>query len=329
MISPEKALRLGSAAATAWGSLAAPPRILNIRENIVLDVAFTDGRRGALRLHRPGYQSRDGILAELDWTERLADRGFQVPRPIATRAGGLTGSVDDRITSLVSWIDGQPIGVAGVPLAGGQAEQVADFRALGTLIAALHRETDALSFDRPPARPAWDIEGLLGADPWWGRFWENPALTDADGRLLFAARDKARARLHQMLGQDADYGLIHADLMRENVLRTAAGLALIDFDDSGYGFRLYDLGTALVQNLEEPMFPALARALAEGYGAGRGGPAPDALDLTLFTMLRAFASAGWIMTRAAADDPRHQYYADRAVRLAGDFLADRPLWGGR
>ena len=329
MTSPDEALALGSAAARAWGALAAAPRILNIRENIVLEVLFAEGQRGALRLHRPGYQSRAGIEAELDWTRRLADRGTQVPRPIATRAGALTGVTGGRITSLVSWIDGRPLGTAGIPLAGTKAEQIAKFHALGSVIAALHRETDQLEFAVRPDRPSWDVDGLLGEQPWWGRFWENPALTGPDQRLLLAAREKARGRLDEMLARNADYGLIHADLMRENVLCTSTGLALIDFDDSGYGFRLYDLGTALVQNLEEPHFPALAEALARGYATASGGRACDPRDLTLFTMLRAFASTGWIMTRAAGDVARHSSYVSRAVGLARDYLEDRPLWGGR
>jgi hypothetical protein len=33
-------------------------------------------------------------------------------------------------------------------------------------------------------------------------------------------------------------------------------------------------------------------------------------------MLRTFASAGWIATRAAANDPRQRFYAARALRMA-------------
>ena len=32
-------------------------------------------------------------------------------------------------------------------------------------------------------------------------------------------------------------GLIHADAIQENVLNHAGALSLIDFDDSGYGYR--------------------------------------------------------------------------------------------
>ena len=49
-----------------------------------------------------------------------------------------------------------------------------------------------------------------------------------------------------------DRGLIHADLLGENILDDGAGLRLIDFDDCGWGFRFYDLGTAMLQSLGRP-----------------------------------------------------------------------------
>ena len=39
-------------------------------------------------------------------------------------------------------------------------------------------------------------------------------------------------------------------------------------------------------------------------------------QISLFVALRAVASCGWIVTRAAPDDPRQRFYASRAVRAA-------------
>ena len=116
--------------------------------------------------------------------------------------------------------------------------------------------------------------------------------------------------------EGADFGLIHADVLRENVLIHEGRLSLIDFDDSGFGFRAYDLATAEVQGLEDPMNAVASLALHEGYRAARRADAPPLGDVTLFVALRTFASCGWIVTRAAPDDPRQRFYADRAVRAA-------------
>lgn len=307
---------LAAAALRHWGRVAAPPRLIKARENVVFEVKFADGRHGALRLHRPGYQQRAAIEGELDWCAGLARAGFPVPAPLATLEGGWTCTAGDRLASCVGWMEGAALGDAGRPLAGSAEEQARLYFDVGRLIGRLHAATDGLPAGTGRARPAWDEAGLLGEAPLWGRFWENPAFGAAERAEIEEARAQAARRLAVLRANGGDFGLIHADVLRENILVREDGLALIDFDDSGWGFRLYDMGTALVQNLEEPAFAAIARALAEGYRSMRPTPAFDAAELLLFTMLRAFASAGWIMTRAAPDDPRQGLYADRALRLA-------------
>lgn len=317
----DPAAALAQAACAFWGATARPPRLIKARENIVYQIWLPEGQKAALRLHRPGYQSVSAIGAELDWTADLARLGQPVPQPVAGRDGGWTVRVGDRVASVVGWLEGTAIGASERALDGDAPAQAALFGRIGRLIGGIHAATDRIVFARHPDRPRWDINGLLGDAPLWGRFWQNPALSAADVALVGAARLSARERLQALMAGGCDFGLIHADVLRENVLDRAEGLALIDFDDSGYGFRLYDLGTALVQSLEEPHLPALAHTLAEGYGAARGCTAPDPRSLLLFTMLRAMASCGWIVSRAGDDDPRQGFYAERAVRLSRHWLA--------
>jgi Ser/Thr protein kinase RdoA (MazF antagonist) len=208
------------------------------------------------------------------------------------------------------------MGAAGVPLPGSRAEQADWHRELGRLIARLHAATDTL--DPPPEfeRPRWDSAGLLGETPFWGRFWDHPALGHDEATLLRHTRDFLRERLADHSAQGS-YGLIHADVLRENVFVSDGGLSLIDFDDSGFGFRLYDLGTVLSQNLAEPALPDIAQALAEGYGETR--PVEAAL-MPVFTLMRCCASVGWTMPRLAPQDPIHRSHIARAVGLAQRVL---------
>ena len=310
------ALDLARRAAPLWGG--GEPRPVALSENAVFRLETPHGPV-ALRLHREGYQSLQGIGAELRWVAELAARGFPVPQPVATRDGQLVAHVAGRALSAVRWMEGRPVGRAAEPLAGGRQDQAELFRRIGALMGGLHGLTDSLALGANLPRPHWDAEGLLGENPLWGRFWKNAAL-DADARALIClARDLARERLRD---RPLDYGLIHADVLRGNLLEGPQGLVLIDFDDCGYGFRGYDLGTALVESLEEPHLPLLAEALLEGYGAARPQAGVELPDLVLFTMLRSLASCGWIMSRAAPDDPRQQLYAARALRLANKLVSD-------
>lgn len=184
-----------------WGNAVLPPQLLQIRENVVFRVWLDDGRQAALRLHRPGYQSRAAIEAELAWIAALARQGVLVPAPLLTRNGGLTATTGDRIASCVSWIDGAPIGRAGQNLAGDLARQEVLFESLGQLLGKLHSVSDGLDGGAMISRPVWDQNGLLGDDPLWGRFWDNPAFGPADRQIILAARDTARSQLAAMRAQ--------------------------------------------------------------------------------------------------------------------------------
>ncbi len=48
-------------------------------------------------------------------------------------------------------------------------------------------------------RPAWDIDGLTGDAPFWGRFWEHPALSPDQAATLRKGRDFLRERLTDYL----------------------------------------------------------------------------------------------------------------------------------
>lgn len=296
-------------AAAHWGGR--DLRLIRARENTVYQMRLPDGGLAALRLHREGYQAAAAIRSELWWCEALAGAGLPVPGPVPSASGEMLVGLDGgRHASAVRWLAGAPFGLAGVPLAGPAAERVARHRALGELVARVHAATDKLTLPKWFQRPRWDVEGLVGEAPLWGRFWDHPALERDEGAELAAARQF----LHDQIGRHAsaggDFGLIHADVLRENVLVNEGALSLIDFDDSGFGFRLYDLGTVMSQSLYQADYVDLRDALAEGYGGQR---AADVNMIEVFTLARTCASVGWTMPRVAAADPVHRGHIARAV----------------
>jgi Ser/Thr protein kinase RdoA (MazF antagonist) len=324
-MTPAEADALAAEALAVWGGTGVP-RLLKLRENAVFAAALPEVGRAVLRIHRRGYQSEDAIRSELWWLDALADRGLAVPRPLVTPDGATVAHLGDgRIASMLTWVEGTAIGAAGVPLAGDAAAQMRVHASLGHALAELHVTTDRLHL--PPAfrRPRWDAEGLLGEAPFWGRFWEHPAAGPDDRDILAEFRKEAAARLADYAAGGADQGLIHADVLRENVLWQGHRAALIDFDDSGWGFRLYDLGTALSQCLYEPHLPAIAEALAAGYATERPLSGADRAMLPWFTALRCCASVGWTMPRLAPDDPVIRTHLDRALRAARTVLDGRDL----
>lgn len=307
---------LAHQAASHWG--ATVTCLIRARENAVYEMALPDGSRAALRLHRKGYQGDTAIRSELWWCAELAVAGVPVATPVPARTGDLLVTLPNgRTASAIVWIDGDPLGEAGVPLAGPLSLQIARHRALGRLIAQVHTVTDTLTLPPDFIRPRWDVAGLVGEAPFWGRFWDHPGATREQTDILCAARDFLRDALIDHL--PGDFGPIHADVLRENVLVNDGSLSLIDFDDSGLGFRLYDLGTVLSQNLYEPGYADIRDALIQGYTETR--PATQRM-VEIFTLARTLASVGWTMPRLAADDPIHRSHIARAVMCARRVMSD-------
>lgn len=318
----DEALAYAREALEFWGGGVAP-RLIKNRENAVFETVLGDGRRAALRLHRPGYQSDDAIRSELWWAEALVAEGLSVPVPVRSLDNDVLALVPaaKRMASVVTWMEGTPMGEGDVPLAGTPAEQDAMHFALGAELARLHKASDAAELPNDFERQVLDGDALLGENPAWGRFWKNPALTNAEAEMLLSAR----ARLRDVIGAHAmaggDFGLIHADALRENVLLQDGAVRLIDFDDGVFGFRMYELGVAMSQNWDQPNRDDLGRALLAGYASERALPPDAEALLEPFTVMRGLASCGWVIGRYAPDHPACRSYAERALEMVARWMA--------
>ncbi|UWQ79878.1 phosphotransferase [Leisingera sp. S132] len=309
-----------TASLSLWGMQGAQTRLIATRENQVYRVDHA-GRAYALRLHRPGYRTDAELWSELQWMNAAAEGGLHVPAPIPSASGAFLHVADGIQVDVLTWLSGAPIGQTGADL--DTADRNALFYGIGREMARLHAVSDRWTLPEGFSRWSWDREGLLGEDPLWGRFWENPSMTKEDRALFLALRSEANAELQRLEG-NLDYGLIHADLVRENVMAEGDKLQLIDFDDSGFGFRLFDLATTLLKNMRETDYPALRDALIAGYMSVR---VIDLGALDLFILLRSATYAGWIINRM--DEPgskvRNQRFIGTARVLARQYLARKGM----
>ena len=298
-------------ALSLWGFRDARYEFIAGRENRVYRVRSSNGDF-ALRLKRPGYRSKAELISELQWLDAMDRAVLHVPRPKRSLGGRLLEQIDGRYVDMIGWMQGVPLGEGQVEIGPGA------YRRLGQELAKLHTACDA--WERPLGftRWSWDSDGLLGSQPVWGRFWENPTL-DPETRDLFADfRQRARSDLAGWADR-LDYGLIHADPLRENVLIDGDDVKLLDFDDGGFGFRLFDIATALLRNLDEPNYPDLKKALLAGYHEVRP---LDETRFDLFLVLRAVTYVGWIVPRMHEDQARerNRRFIDRAARLCSAYL---------
>jgi Ser/Thr protein kinase RdoA (MazF antagonist) len=317
---------LALASLQAWHIDCVNIQLIKYRENAVYKVVTVDGRRYALRVHRSGYHSNAALRSELQWMAALRASGIEVPTVIPTSTGELFVCAMLPVTNetvqvdLFEWIDGCQIGTTERGLEGNPADIVRMYRTIGRVAARLHEHSSNWEIPQGFSRHAWDVEGLVGEQPFWGRFWELDALTPAQRRLLLDAREIVRTELSAMMAapEHADgYGLIHADFVPDNLMVANGEVRLIDFDDAGFGWHLFEIATALYFIREDPHYAVARDALIEGYREHRSLPDHVLDKLPVLMMARGFTYLGWVHTRKGTDVARD--LTPFVVRLACEF----------
>lgn len=271
-------------------------------ENITFKVSDDAGNLYTLRLHRPAYHTLEELQSERLWTKALLQAQIHVPQPINTRDGRDYASVDipllgeRRHASLSRWVPGEPL----MPLIRDDTPREwleLQFQKLGALIATMNNQAARWHPPDQFRRHALDADGLMGVQPFWGRFWERSDVSAGERALLV----ETRTRLHERLvryGKDASrYSVIHADLHPGNVLLSGDTLTAIDFDDVAWGWHMYDLAAALNQCQEFAEFGALYAACVAGYRNVRPVAEEDLAMLPLFLLVRGMAEIGWFADR--------------------------------
>lgn len=277
---------------------------IKMRENTVFRADTPDGPI-ALRLHRPGYRSLAEVNAESEYIDILAQHGFDVVQLIQTIEGTYTAVVNDGETEAIvdaqRWLEhSQQLGDTE------NAESTAEldathFHALGTIAARMHIVAENLAGTHSFFRQPWDAEGLVGKNALWGDATGIRGLTNEQQAQLLRSREVILNALDKF-GRNADvYGTIHADFTPENVLVHEGKLIVIDFDDFGDGWYLFDLATVLFWFLEHPEYEAFRSSLLAGYRELRELNAEQEELLQLFLVARGFTYLGWAATRPETD----------------------------
>ncbi len=331
-LEPEERLRrlraLAIAALEQWNLDVRSVEPLKVRENAVFAVQLRDGRRVALRVHRYGYHTDAALESEYMWLQALGESGIEVPAFVPTRQGrnfALASTSDVPVShqvDVLQWIEGSMLGALGEHMHASEVDVQRVYRVVGELAAAMHTQASAWSRPAGFVRHAWDIDGLVGERPLWGRFWDLEALGRHDADILRELRARLQRDLRNF-GSGADrYGLIHADLVPENILVSGTTPRIIDFDDFGYGWHMFELATTLYFIRREPFYEEARDALIAGYRRRRPLPDEHVSLLPLFLAVRGTTYLGWVHTRHGEQVARDltPQLIELALAAASDYL---------
>jgi Ser/Thr protein kinase RdoA (MazF antagonist) len=275
-------------------------RLLNLSENATYAVEGAE-RRYALRVHRDGYHSAAAIASELAWLLALREAGVvTTPRPIWTREGHLIAQVGHpklprpRAVVLFDWETGAE------PAIGDDLTE--PFERLGAVTARMHAH--ARRWSRPPGftRHVWNFETALGETaPHWGRWRDGMGVTPAHAALFERTVATIGRRLARFGSGAEKFGLAHCDLRLANLLIDGPEVKVIDFDDCGFSWFLYDAATPVSFHEHDPKVPDLLDAWARGYRSEAPLSAEDAAEIPTFVMLRRLLLVAWIGSHSDTD----------------------------
>ena len=268
-------------------------------ENTVFRLDMPDGKRYALRIHRPGYHTLPELESELLWTQALNEAGIHVPVGVQTLDGPGYATIptpdgeSSRAVGLVHWLEGVLLSSV-IEAEQDESTIINHFRGIGRVLAAMNNQ--ASDWTPPPqfTRHAFDVPGYVGELPFWGRFWDIPILTTAQRGALAQAREAIRDLLTEYGKEQGTYSMIHADLHAHNILIDPSGvLQAFDFDDAGFGWHQYDLAVVLFGLEHLPYFEAITDALVTGYRELRPFSEQARSLLPLFLLIRRLVLISW------------------------------------
>lgn len=293
---------------------------INVSENVTYRIQDEEDH-AILRVHRPGYHTRRAIECELAWIAALCAQS--TVKTVANRSARDGARIQQssfpdgttRFLTLFEYIEGN------APNEDGDLSK--DFFELGAIAARTHLHSMTWSLPQPFERLTWDLSTVFGSNAHWGDWRDAPNVTPKVYEILEQVENTVSARLTAFGKQPANYGLIHADMRLANLIQTPSGTTLIDFDDCGFGWHLYDFAAAISFFEDHPQVPVLKQSWLAGYRSVRALTEKDATELESFVMLRRLALLAWIGSHINAPEPQALApdFARVSAELGARYLA--------
>ncbi|WP_066306961.1 phosphotransferase enzyme family protein [Bacillus sp. FJAT-29814] len=273
-------------------------KLLNYSENATYLVTNTEtGEKYILRVGRPGYHTKTAVESELEWIKSInRHSSIHVSLPITGGNGDYIQVVNHENMAyhctLFSFLEGE------APNEDHEHELISQFEMLGAITAQLHNHS-ILNWEelRKFKRLTWDYDTILGQSPKWGRWEDGLAITPERKALFTKASEKIRQRLERFGKAPDRYGLIHSDLRLANLLVDQGQIKVIDFDDCGFGWYLYDLATSLSFIEHKPYVPKLVESWLKGYRSVRPLSEEEEQDIPTFILMRRLQLVAWVGSR--------------------------------
>ena len=292
--------------------------MLKYSENYTFLVNLENDKK-IIRVNRPNYHTFEELNSEVVWMDMLKkNTDLIIPKVIAGKNNELIQNFKSYVSgityycSLFSFMDGTIVRNLK------EDELLEKMCSIGEMTAKLH--IFSMENDIKLERFEWNYETLFCDNPRWGDWREYKGLTLNDFSTIKATLSIIENRLKKYGKDIFKYGLIHSDLHLSNVIMNNDILQLIDFDDCGYGWYMYELGCTLVEyseNLDE-----LIKAWVEGYEKVRTLSIEEKDEFNTFIIMRRIARLAWLSSHSDSDTAKNinDNYLTKTIELCEDYI---------
>ncbi len=292
-------------------------RLLQYENNAVYSVVATSGEQFVVRVGTPCGRTAEQQRSELLWLEGFRrNTSLVVPRPVRNVDGALVtiivteGSVEPHACVVLRWVPGEPPEPGLSPIL---------TERLGEFTAEMHRYSERFAPEVDFVRPRWDCERLFGVD---SILHDESAMTTLNSQqlvILKAAAEQIQGAVSCREKKELQQGLIHGDLHLDNILIHNSEVGVIDFDDCGFGYYLYDVA-CILESFSRRIFVDAAEyqegraALLKGYSRIRPLGADFDRYLEIFIAFRKIVTLDFILRS------KNQNVQDWGRELVGSLI---------
>lgn len=313
--------------AQLWGvSSSAQIKLLNLSENATFLISDQENARDIiLRVQRPGYSDPTEIKSELAWVAALsAEHIIDTAEPIKS----INGNYLEILTSKSGL---QRYAVAFSRVYG--HEPVADddlpkwFEKIGEIAAKMHIHSKSWKKPKWFKRKLWDYSGMMGPVAYWGSWDVAKGLTDDDKTIISQTLKNVKEKVEHWGYSSEVFGLVHSDLRTANLIVNDETLYVIDFDDTGFSWYLYDFASSLSFLEDLPEASQLMQSWIKGYEKVKKLSTEAIAMLPVFAILRRILLTAWIASHSEIPFAKEKNitFAKGTVELCKKYLKEEFL----
>jgi len=298
-------------------------RLLGTFWNTTYKVDSDAGESFVLRIAAPPIKDPATIENEIYWLNHVsANSSLLVPHAVEKTDGRWVAELevdnDNRLCCLFRWIEGESV-------SGRWPEN--SLQQIGRMVGTLHSLSQ--HFDPPPSmvRPAEirhsdEAEMQRVRNPeWLDWLIANSDVSRRDLRTLSSATEIVSSELKAPRGDDREFGLCHGDLHRGNFIVTPHGIAVIDFDQLGWGFFVVELAWLVSTTVDLCPLPEHGKreTCLAAYKRIRGLPFTSEREFDVRVAFFHLLHFDWLHSLS---DPKMRDEHSRTIRTRIDALRD-------